>query len=62
MDLDKIVCDCLGVTNGMVKDAVDSGANTVEEIQEITEAGTVCGACMDNLEHLVESLVKERKN
>lgn len=60
MDLDKIVCSCLGVTNGMIKDAVDSGANTLEEVQEITGAGTVCGACIEDVEHLVEQFVKER--
>lgn len=61
MNLDKIVCSCLGVTNGMIKDAVDSGANTLEEVQEITGAGTVCGACIEDVEHLVEQFVKERK-
>lgn len=61
MNLDKIVCNCLGVTNGMIKDAVDSGANTLEEVQEITGAGTVCGACIEDVEHLVEQFVRERK-
>ena len=44
MDLDKTICYCAGVTNGMIKDAVDSGATTLEEVQEITKAGTVCGS------------------
>ena len=43
MDYDKIVCNCCQVTNGMIKDAVDGGAKTLEEIQDITGAGTVCG-------------------
>lgn len=60
MDLDKIVCDCLGITNGMIKDAVDAGANTLEEVQETTEVGTVCGACIENVEHLIEHFIKER--
>lgn len=60
MDPDKIVCNCLGVTNGMIKEAVDSGASTLEEVQEITEAGTICGACLDDVQHLVDFLVKER--
>lgn len=62
MDPDKIICSCLGVTNGMIKEAVASGANTLEEVQEITEAGTICGACLDDVQHLVEALVKERDN
>lgn len=61
MNLDKIVCSCMSVTNGMIKDAVDAGASTVEEVQLETCAGTVCGACLENVEHLVDQFVKERK-
>lgn len=60
MDLDKIVCSCMGITNGMIKDAVNNGATTLEEVQEATDAGTVCGACLDDLEHLVDFFVTER--
>lgn len=35
MDLNKTVCYCMNVTNGMIKDAVESGATTLEEVQEI---------------------------
>lgn len=60
MDMDKIVCSCLGVTNGMIKDAVDGGAKTVEEVQSATGAGTVCGACLEDIEHLVEFFAGEQ--
>ena len=60
MDLDKIVCYCTNVTNGMIKEAVDSGAGTLEEVQEATGAGTVCGACLENVQHLVDEFVRER--
>lgn len=59
MDLDKIVCDCYGVTNGMIKEAVENGAKTLEEVQEATEVGTACGACLDNVQHLVDHFVAE---
>ena len=61
MDLDKTICYCAGVTNGMIKDAVDSGATPLEEVQEITKAGTVCGSCVDNVQHLIDELVSEKK-
>lgn len=61
MKLDKIVCNCLGVTNGMIKDAVDAGASTLEEVQDATGAGTACGACIEDVERLVEQFVKERQ-
>jgi len=60
MDMDETVCTCVGVTNGMIKDAVYNGANTMEEIQEITGAGTVCGACLENVQHLLECFIAER--
>lgn len=60
MDLEKVVCYCQNVTNGMVKEAVDTGANTLEEVQEKTGAGTVCGGCVENVQRLVEQFVRER--
>ncbi|MDD6183165.1 MAG: (2Fe-2S)-binding protein [Lachnospiraceae bacterium] len=54
MDYDKIVCNCMGVTNGMIKEAVDAGAKTVAEVQDATGAGTVCGACLEDIQHLVD--------
>lgn len=60
MDLEKIVCYCQNVTNGMIKEAVDAGASTLEEVQEETGAGTVCGGCVENVQHLVEEFVRER--
>lgn len=60
MNLDKVVCNCLNVTNGMIKDAVDSGASTLEEVQHSTSAGTICGACVENVQNLIDQFVKER--
>ncbi len=60
MNLDKIVCECYGITNGMIKEAVDNGATTLEEVQEATEAGTACGACIDNVQRVVDYFTTER--
>lgn len=61
MDLDKIVCTCMSVTNGMIKEAVENGAETLEQVQEATGAGTVCGACLEDVERLVDEFVAEKK-
>lgn len=61
MDYDKIVCSCLGVTNGMIKDAVENGAATLEEVQDITSVGTACGACLDDVQHLIDQFASEKK-
>lgn len=60
MNPNRIICNCQAVTAGAIKEAVDSGADTVEEVQSITGAGTVCGACLEEVEKLVKSLVAQR--
>ena len=50
----------MNVTNGMIKDAVYAGASTLKEVQEATGDATVCGACTEDVEHLIEQFVKER--
>lgn len=62
MNLDKIVCECFGVTNGDIKDAVEHGASTLEEVQEATGAATACGACTDDVQRLVDYFATERDN
>lgn len=59
MDLDQVVCTCLDITKGMIKDAVAGGAKTPEAVQEATGAGTICGACLDEVQEVVEQFVKE---
>lgn len=59
MNLDKTVCYCLNITNGDIKEAVENGARTLEEVQEKTGAGTACGACLDQIEVLVNHFTKE---
>ena len=60
MDYNKVVCTCMNITNGMIKEAVDAGASTLEEVQEATGAGTICGACVEDVEHLIEQFLNER--
>ncbi len=60
MDMDKVVCYCMGVTNGAIRDAVYDGAQTLAEVQEATGASTVCGACMENVQRLVDFFISEQ--
>ena len=38
----------------MIKDAVEAGANTLEQVMDATNAGTVCGACIEDIQHLID--------
>ena len=60
MNLDKVVCNCLNITNGDIKNAVYSGASTLEDVQEITDAASICGACADDVQRLVDYFTTER--
>lgn len=60
MKRDDIVCACTGVTVGMIQDVIEAGANSLDEVQEATEAGTVCGSCIEELEHVVQTLLNEK--
>lgn len=51
-----VICNCLNITVKDIKEAVENGASTVEEIQEATGAGTVCGVCIDEIEDLLKEL------
>lgn len=57
---DIVVCNCMHVTVDMIKEAVYDGANSLEEVQLATNAGTVCGVCLDEVERLTNFFIKER--
>lgn len=59
MDLNETVCFCNDVTKGRIKDAIDSGAKTLEKVQEITGAGTVCGGCLDDLQATIDEILAD---
>ncbi len=52
--MSEIICNCTGVTDEDIIEAVKKGAKTVEEIGEATEAGTICGACVEDIERIIE--------
>lgn len=57
MDNNDVVCTCLGLTIGDIRKAIDDGATTFEEIQEITNVGNICGVCLGEVREIVEHLL-----
>jgi len=51
--VDKIICHCKQVSFGDIRRAMVGGARTLEEIQEITGAGTGCGGCIEKVEKIL---------
>ncbi|EES48914.1 MULTISPECIES: (2Fe-2S)-binding protein [Clostridium] len=53
MDMNEVICSCVGTTAQDIKDAMNNGATTLEEVQEATNAGTCCGCCIDQIEGIM---------
>lgn len=61
MDKLKKVCVCNNINRATIKNAIKSGATTVEEIKKATGAGT--GACRGaRCLHSIENILEEMKN
>jgi len=41
-----LVCNCMGVTRGLLELAIEQGYNSVDALKEQTKAGTGCGSCL----------------
>ncbi len=57
MNDDKIVCTCMGVTVGDIREAIENGASDFEEVQETTGVSDVCGQCRDYAENVVKAIL-----
>ena len=54
-----IICTCMSVSVKEIRQAIDEGARTVQEVQDKTGAGTVCGVCTEDLEQCVMELLAQ---
>ncbi|MFH1368474.1 MAG: iron-sulfur cluster assembly scaffold protein [Elusimicrobiota bacterium] len=57
-----IICQCMGITDEEIENAVLEGARTYAELQERTKIGTVCGKCKDKSLELLEGYKKKHFN
>jgi assimilatory nitrate reductase catalytic subunit len=48
------ICACFGVRRGAIREAIDRGARTTEDIGAALRAGTNCGSCLPELKRLLE--------
>ena len=56
-DMSEIVCTCLNITYGDIKNAIENGATTFEAVVDATDATTVCGLCEDSVREIIDELV-----
>lgn len=56
----RLVCNCFGITETEIVDAIKSGnLTTVEQITEQTQAGSGCGSCLDDIEEILKRVTTE---
>ncbi|MGD9901056.1 MAG: (2Fe-2S)-binding protein [Spirochaetales bacterium] len=56
---EQIICFCMGVTKGEIKDAIKNGAKSIEAVGDETGAGTVCGTCRRKIQMLIDEYKKD---
>lgn len=55
----KIVCNCMNVKRSDIVDVIrENQLESADDVQDYTDAGTVCGKCMEEIEKIVESTKK----
>ncbi len=51
--MSKVVCNCVGVTEEQIIESVRKGNDTVEKVGDDTQAGTICGVCVDEIQEII---------
>lgn len=57
MQEDKLVCSCVGVIVADIRTAIENGAKDFDAVQEATGVSSVCGACREYAENVVEAIL-----
>lgn len=57
MEEDIVICSCNEIYKSQIVDAIkNNGLTTVEQVGEITTAGTVCGQCLDDIQNILDEI------
>ena len=62
MDKNKKVCYCFNVSVDDIERAIENGADTFQEIQDVTNCGKGCGSCLAEAKAVVEELLKNKRD
>ncbi len=59
MEEDKLICTCMEVYKSTIVKAIkEKGLKTVEEVGDVTDAGTGCGQCQDEIQEILDEINK----
>ncbi|MCR9163527.1 MAG: (2Fe-2S)-binding protein [Nannocystaceae bacterium] len=54
--MDRVLCQCMNVTEREIKRVIRAGADSVDAVGERCEAGTGCGSCRGGIDILIEEV------
>jgi bacterioferritin-associated ferredoxin len=57
-----IVCLCKGVSSRTILDEARRGACTLKQIRQSCQAGTGCGACVQQIRQLIETVAPRHEH
>lgn len=56
---DPIVCSCMDIRKSQIVKAIqDNKLSLVSEVQTATQAGTICSACVDEIQNIINQIKK----
>ncbi len=57
MDSGEIICNCMQITLEEIIEAINSGATSLDLLQETIEVGTGCGRCLPQIKKVLADKV-----
>ena len=55
--MSEIICHCFEVGREEIENAIrEKGLKTVEEVGEVTNAGTGCGGCQEQIQEILDEI------
>ena len=55
--MSEIICHCFEVSREEIENAIrEKGLITVEEVGEVTNAGTGCGGCQEQIQEILDEI------
>ena len=57
MEKDPVICTCLEIKQSQIESAIkEKKLESIEDVQKETEAGTICGGCVDDIFVILEKI------
>ena len=55
--MSEIICHCFEVSREEIENAIrEKGLKTVEKVGEVTNAGTGCGGCQEQIQEILDEI------